>query len=98
MIQANPMMMLLLGSFMKSSESRAELNEILRVKPSVDTDNEYVRLFLANSDDPILPNTEEIQWGSFFSFDEVTQMMDKNPGDFVPAFRFLWKEFVERSL
>jgi isopentenyldiphosphate isomerase len=77
---------------------RAQVNEILRIKPCIDTDNEHVRLFLANSDDTILLNTEEIEWGSFFSFDEVTRMMGKNPGDFVPAFRLLWKEFVEKSL
>ncbi len=71
----------------------AEVNEIFRVGASKITDNEHVALFRSSTDQEPVPNPDEVQWGKFIEPEKLTQMMNKTPEDFVPAFIFLWSEF-----
>jgi isopentenyldiphosphate isomerase len=75
----------------------AEVNEILRVPASEQTDNEHVVLFEVVTESEPVPNPEEIQWGAFMSPEQVTKLMDEAPGDFVPAFILLWKKFIQQG-
>jgi isopentenyl-diphosphate delta-isomerase type 1 len=73
---------------------RAELEEVLRLSEFEVTDNEHVVLFTTVSDSNPIPNPEEITWGAFMTGERLSQLMERNPDDFVPAFVRLWKEFL----
>ena len=73
---------------------RAEVKEILRVPASEQTDNEHVVLFKAVTELEPVPDEEEIQWGAFMSREQVTELIQESPEDFVPAFILLWRKFT----
>jgi isopentenyldiphosphate isomerase len=75
----------------------SDLKEAFRVKPSEITDQESVVLFTTSTDQEPIPNPDEAQWGKFIRPEELTRMMNENANDFVPAFIFLWKEFLRIS-
>ncbi len=76
---------------------RAGLLEILKVSACELTDNEHVVLFSAVTDDEPNPNAEEILWGRFMCREDLSRLMQENPGDFVPAFILLWEEFLRNT-
>jgi isopentenyldiphosphate isomerase len=58
-----------------------------------ETSHEFTMLYTANSDDPILPDAQEmteIRWMKLAEIDEWTQ---RAPEDFSPAFLLLFKAF-----
>ncbi len=76
---------------------KAEVEEILRVPASEQTDNEHVVLFEVMTELGPVPNPAEIQWGAFMSRERVTELMDQSPEDFVPAFILLWRKFLDQG-
>ena len=72
----------------------SDLKEAFRVRPSEITDQESVVLFTTSTDRQPVPNPDEVQWGKFITPEELTRMMNEDPNDFVPAFIFLWNEFL----
>jgi isopentenyldiphosphate isomerase len=72
-----------------------ELQPVLRVPASNVTDQEHVMLYACVTDLSPVPNADEIVWGGFMLPDELTSGMDANPDDYVPAFIFLWKEYLK---
>ncbi len=70
---------------------RSEIEEVLRVAASAETDHEHVALFKAVTRQDPVPNTDEIVWGGFMSCEQLSELMSEDPGDFVPAFVLLWK-------
>ena len=75
----------------------ASVEEVLRVQASEITDQEHVVLFTTLTDQEPIPNPDEVQWGKFIRPEELTRMMNENTNDFVPAFVFLWNEFLRAS-
>ena len=75
----------------------AEVQEILRVRASETTDNEHVVLFRVVTPQEPIPNPEEIVWGAFMSRAGLSQLLEEDPDDFVPAFSLLWKEFLRKK-
>jgi len=75
----------------------ADVEEVLRVEASEITDHEHVVLFTTSTDQEPKPNPDEVQWGKFLRPEELTRMMNENANDFVPAFIFLWNEFLRAS-
>jgi isopentenyl-diphosphate Delta-isomerase len=73
------------------------MEEVFRVKASEITDHEHVVLFRIMTDRAPIPNLDELQWGGFIQPAELTQMMSEAPEEFVPAFIFLWNEFLRLS-
>jgi isopentenyl-diphosphate delta-isomerase type 1 len=71
----------------------AELEEALRSSDFRITDNEHVWLFTGVTDSEPIPDPDEIQWGEFMSGQRLSDLMEENPDDFVPAFIHLWKWF-----
>ncbi|MFZ5868162.1 MAG: NUDIX hydrolase [Thermodesulfobacteriota bacterium] len=72
----------------------AHIEEVLRVSASEITDYEHVILYRAVTDETPEPNADEIQWGGYMAPDHLTLLMEQNPDDFVPAFIYLWKEYL----
>jgi isopentenyl-diphosphate delta-isomerase type 1 len=72
----------------------AHIEEVLRVTASEITDNEHVVLYQAVTDQIPIPDAGEIQWGSYMAPEDLTLIMEQNPADFVPAFIYLWKEYL----
>jgi 16S rRNA (adenine1518-N6/adenine1519-N6)-dimethyltransferase len=70
---------------------RADIQEILRVPASEETDQEHVALFKTVTRQDPIPNADEIVWGGFMPLDRLSELMGKDPSDFVPAFVVLWK-------
>lgn len=70
-----------------------EIEEVLRVPASEITDNEHVVVYRAVSADVPVPDPVEVQWGSFVTPEALTKWMNDTPGDFVPGYIFLWKEY-----
>jgi isopentenyldiphosphate isomerase len=73
------------------------LQPLFKLPASDVTDQEHVMLYECVTDLPPKPNPEEIVWGGFMRPDELTRNMDANPDDYVPAFIFLWKEYLNRK-
>ena len=65
--------------------------------PCLETDNEHVMLFEAKSDAVPVPDDREIVEGWFVEPDELDKLIEIDKADFVPAFVFLWKLFVNRT-
>ncbi len=72
---------------------KTEIRPVLKLKASELTDMEHVALYEARTDDPMLPNEEEISWGGYMTPEELSQSMESNPTDFVPAFVHLWAQY-----
>ena len=72
----------------------AKLQEVFRVSASDITDNEHVVLYRVETDAQPVPDPEEIQWGGFMTPERLTSRMKETPGDFVPGFIYLWKEYL----
>jgi isopentenyl-diphosphate Delta-isomerase len=76
---------------------KAAVREVLKVTACELTDNEHVVLFTAVTDEEPTPNPDEIVSGGFVSRQELNASMKENPNDFVPAFIFLWDEFLRKT-
>lgn len=74
-----------------------DVEEVFRVQASEITDHEHVVLFTTSTDREPAPSPDEVQWGKFIRPEELTRLMNENANDFVPAFIFLWKEFLRIS-
>jgi isopentenyldiphosphate isomerase len=70
------------------------MEEVFRVQASEITDHEHVALFRIMTDQAPIPNSDELQWGGFIQPAELTRRMLEEPEEFVPAFIFLWNEFL----
>lgn len=74
------------------------ISEVVRkvayVKACPETDNEHVTLFTVVTDAQPRPNPAEIAWGGFMTSQHLSRLMDETPGDFVPAFILLWRQFL----
>jgi 16S rRNA (adenine1518-N6/adenine1519-N6)-dimethyltransferase len=75
----------------------AEIHEALKIAACEATGNEHVTLFTAVTNKEPKPNPDEIVWGEFMSRETVDRLMEEDPGDFVPAFILLWKEFLRKT-
>jgi isopentenyl-diphosphate delta-isomerase len=73
------------------------MEEVFRVQASEITDHEHVVLFRIMTDQAPVPNSDEVQWGGFMQPAELTRRMSEAPEEFVPAFVFLWNEFLRLS-
>ncbi len=74
------------------------LKEVLRVSPSIETGYEHVVLYEACSDLIPMVNTDEIVEGFFITPDELSQRMEGDAQDFVPAFRLLWAGYLNSRI
>lgn len=75
----------------------SQVEQVLRVAACEQTDNEHVMLFKVETDSEPAPNPDEVQWGGFMSPEELSELMEENPEDFVPAFILLWNEFLRKT-
>ncbi len=69
----------------------ADLEEVLRLPASKETDREHVALFKTVTGQDPVPSSDEIVWGGFMSPERLSELMSDDPGDFVPAFVILWR-------
>jgi isopentenyl-diphosphate Delta-isomerase len=69
--------------------------KVLKVAACPETDNEHVELFEVYSDVAPIPDWEEISSGDFMSPANLTDLMRKDPDDFVPAFVLLWRLYLK---
>lgn len=75
---------------------QAKLKRALRVDACPETSNEFTELFVANSDDPITVDPEEIADIEWVAVDEIDRRLAKCPDDFSPAFQLLFRRFLAR--
>ncbi len=75
----------------------ADVTEVLRVPPCPMTDNEHVVLFTVMTESKPIPNADEVEWGEFMTPEGLSDLMEREPNDFVPAFVLLWKEFLDKK-
>lgn len=76
---------------------KAGLVTVLNIVASPKTDNEHVVLFEAHSDLPPIPNQDEILEGAYVDPTELSNLMRRNPDDFVPAFILLWEMYTKNG-
>lgn len=69
----------------------AQLQEIGQLAPSVDNGFEFVRVYAAQSDDPITLEAGEIDDGKWLSEAELVVLLADRPGDFAPSFIVVWE-------
>lgn len=77
---------------------REPLEEVLRIPACLDTDNEHVVLYRAFTRESPIPNAYEIHSGYFMGPESLTNLMEEDPGDFVPAFVLLWKQYLGKTV
>ncbi len=69
----------------------ADLTSLLNIVACLETDNEHIVIYQAHSGLTPIPNPEEIYDGAFIDPMELSDLMNKRPEDFVPAFILLWE-------
>lgn len=67
-----------------------DLVEIGRMAPSIANGFEFVRIYAAQSDDPIKLEFGEIDGGKWLSEEELNNWMQESPEEFAPSFLDLW--------
>lgn len=67
------------------------LVEIGRLAPTMVNGFEFVRIYAAQSDDPIKLEFGEIDGGKWVSDGELNQWITENPEDFAPSFLVIWE-------
>jgi isopentenyldiphosphate isomerase len=58
-----------------------------------ETSHEFTMLYTANSDDPVLPDAQEMTEIRWMKLAEIEEWTQKVPEDFSPAFLLLFKAF-----
>ena len=64
---------------------------LFRVEACLETGQEFVWVYRAESEGPFVLHPEEIETGGWFAPEEVTRWMAEKPGDFASALLFLWE-------
>lgn len=67
-----------------------DLEEIAYVKACDETEQEFVRLYIAENEGPFTLQETEVDDVKWFSPEEIDKMLDADPSEFAPAFRYLW--------
>ncbi len=62
-----------------------------------DSSFEFTVLYMTNSNDAVHPDSDEISELRWMTPHAVAAWMDRSPGEFSPAFRLLFKWFVEHG-
>lgn len=68
-----------------------QLLEIGRLPPAVAHGNEFVRLYVTQSNDPITLEADEIDDGRWQSLSELDQWIQNRPDEFAPSFLVIWE-------
>ncbi|GAB4241915.1 MAG: NUDIX domain-containing protein [Candidatus Methylacidiphilales bacterium] len=70
-----------------------ELTLLGKIPASIETDQEFVCLYLARHNGPFVCPPDEIERVDWIAPDTLTQAMSERPAQFAPCFRHLWKTF-----
>ncbi len=62
---------------------------------STETAYEHTVLYRAETDDPPTFDPEEIESGAYYDLGEITRMIEARPEEFSPAFRTLFRWYVD---
>jgi isopentenyldiphosphate isomerase len=65
---------------------------LFKLAACAETDAEFVWVYQADSEGPFVLNTEELLGGGWFSPRAVTDWIARAPGEFAPAFVYIWKK------
>jgi isopentenyl-diphosphate delta-isomerase type 1 len=66
------------------------LKPLFKIDSSPETGQEFVWVYSGHSEGPFQLHPEEIQSGGWFSPEQVTDWMKKQPADFAPALPYIW--------
>lgn len=75
----------------------ADVTEVIHVPPCPMTDNEHVVLFTVTTDREPVPDADEVESGAFMTPEDLSDLMEREPTDFVPAFVLLWREYFDKK-
>ncbi len=65
---------------------------LFKLNACAETDQEFVWIYRCESDGPFELNWDEIERGGWFTRAEVTRWIAERPGDFAPAFVYVWQK------
>jgi len=71
----------------------AQVEEIAKLPPSVNTGWEHVRLYRANHEGPFHLHPAELDGGGFFTLEQIDRWTTARPQDFAPGFLECWRAF-----
>jgi 16S rRNA (adenine1518-N6/adenine1519-N6)-dimethyltransferase len=74
----------------------AELREIGRIAASAKTGQEFIRIYLAQAEEIVELNEQEIETGGFFPLSIVDEWIQKRPEDFASGFLECYREVRAR--
>ncbi|HUG10749.1 MAG TPA: NUDIX domain-containing protein [Opitutaceae bacterium] len=72
--------------------------EILAIRASVETGNEFLRVYTCLHAGPVTPDPVEISEGRWFDPDEIDRWVAARPEEFSPGFRIVWGMVPELRL
>lgn len=64
---------------------------LFKIDACAETDQEFVWIYRTLAEGPFTLHPDEIETGAWFTPDYVTRWITKQPADFAPAFRHLWR-------
>lgn len=70
---------------------RGPLEYVAKLPASPETAYEHTMLYRVTSDDPPVPDPDEIESVEYVPPAEVTRRLQENPGEFSPPFAALWR-------
>jgi len=74
---------------------RAPIQFLAKFPASPDSANEHTHLYVAHTDDPPVPDPDEIDYVTFRSLAEIAVMIERDPQEFTPPFQLLFAWYCE---
>jgi len=68
---------------------------LFKIDACAETDQEFVWVYRLTSEGPFTLHPEEIECGEWFTPERITEWIGERPGDFAPAFTYLWNRLAE---
>jgi isopentenyl-diphosphate delta-isomerase type 1 len=72
--------------------SGVELREIASAAACAETEQEFVRIYVGETGGPFVLQEEEVERVEWFEPGTVSRNVRERPGDFAPAFAYLWRK------
>jgi 8-oxo-dGTP pyrophosphatase MutT (NUDIX family) len=72
-------------------------HRLFKLPASLETDQEHVWVYRAESEGPFTLHPEEIERGDWFSPDLITRWMKEKPWEFASALLVIWQQVMSRS-
>jgi 16S rRNA (adenine1518-N6/adenine1519-N6)-dimethyltransferase len=73
------------------------LQPLFKIAACPETGAEFVRVYRCESEGPFTLQASEIERGDWFTPAEVSDWVERRPGDFAPSFILIWQKWINQT-